>query len=88
MKESDVSSRLDVVIDNDVKTFYIRGEGAGYDRPWGGKKNQVVHDLKLAKNSKFKVDKTEKIGRNLWYRGILNDQEIWIHHNHLKELDE
>src|SRR5699024_5336164 len=27
----------------------------------------------------FKVDRTEKVGNNIWYRGKVNGQEMWVH---------
>lgn len=85
MKASQVSSHIHVAIDNDSKLFYLKGLGSGYSREWGGKKNQVYADLESFKNREFKVDKTVKVGKNLWYRGLLDGKQVWIHNNHLEE---
>lgn len=85
MKASDVSSHIHVAIDDDSKVFYLKGKGIGYTHAWGGKKNRVYVSLKSFKDAEFKVDKTEKVGNNLWYRGILDGNQIWIHSDHLNE---
>jgi teichoic acid transport system ATP-binding protein len=73
------------VIDRDPKTFYIKGTGEGFDRPWGGRKNMVIDNMEPYKNLEFNVNKTEKVGKNIWYRGMLNEKEVWIHFSHLTE---
>ncbi|WP_164667641.1 teichoic acids export ABC transporter ATP-binding subunit TagH [Virgibacillus doumboii] len=85
MKASDVSSHLHVPIDSDRKEFKIKGSGEGYNRPWGGRKNLIFNDLKPFEEAEFNVNKTEKIGNNIWYRGILNGKEMWIHFSHIKD---
>lgn len=85
MKATAVSIHKYVEIDNDHKTFYIRGTGSAFSRAWGGKKNQVYADLGSFKNREFKVDKTVKVGKNLWYRGFLDGGQVWIHNNLLEK---
>lgn len=85
MKATDVSSHSHVSIDNDSKTFYLKGKGIGYTHAWGDKRNRVYASLKSFKDAEFKVDKTDKVGKNIWYRGFLNDKQIWIHSAHLVE---
>src|SRR5699024_497701 len=84
MNASDVCNHIYVEIDEDPKTFYIKGSGAAYDHPWGGKKNLVFSDLNAFTDNEFKVNKTAKVGKNVWYRGTLNGEEVWIHSNALK----
>lgn len=84
IKAVKVSSRINVAIERDSKTFYLKGTGIGHDRPWGGKKNHVYPDLNSFKDAKFKVEKTERVGKGLWYRGILNGKKVWIHNSHLE----
>jgi teichoic acid transport system ATP-binding protein len=86
MTASRISSQSHVAIDNDPKTFYLTGRGAGYSRPWGSKKNKVYDDLSSFKNAVFKVNKTDKIGGKTWYRGILNDKQIWIFGGRVEEI--
>src|SRR5699024_2692155 len=88
IKASKVTSPRNLAIDNDSKTFYINGEGSGYNRPWGGKKDCVYPDLKKYKNMKFIVDKTEIVGKGVWYRGMLNGEHIWIHSDYLESSNE
>src|SRR5699024_175184 len=87
VKASAVSSPRHLVIDNDHKIFYINGDGAGYNRPWGGKKDIVFHHLNSLKNTEFKVDKTEMVGKGIWYRGILNGEQVWIHGDNLESTN-
>lgn len=85
MKSTDVSSHNEVLIDEDAKQFLIKGTGEAYNRPWGGKKNIVHENLEQFKNKNFNVNKTVKIGKNLWYYGVLEEKNAWIHHSHLQE---
>lgn len=85
MKASDLSSHSDVLIDYDPKIFNVNGDGVGYDLPWGGKNNYIYPDLKSFQNVEFKVDKTVKVGKNLWYLGMLDGKQTWIHSNYLTE---
>lgn len=87
MKAKRVSSHSHVAIDNDPKVFYIKGTGSGFSKVWGGKQNCVFSDLKPFENCKFKVSKTEMVGNNLWYCGMLQGKQTWIHYRHLYELD-
>ena len=87
IKASQVSSRLHLAIDNDPKTFIIKGSGFGFSRAWGGKKDQVYSNLNTFENCEFKVTQTDKVGKGLWYRGLLGGEQIWIHRKHLKDLD-
>lgn len=87
MKASEVSSHTDVAIDSDAKVFYLKGTGVGYSRAWGGKDNHVYSDLMPLEGTEFKVNKTVKVGNNLWYCGMLKGKQTWIHNNNLNELD-
>ncbi len=79
MKSTDLSVHLNLSIDTDPKLFYIKGEGTAYEKPWGGRKNIAITDLKSFKDQEFHVIKTEKIGKNVWYQGILDAKEVWLH---------
>ncbi|OZU88364.1 hypothetical protein CIL03_11990 [Virgibacillus indicus] len=83
MKSSDLAVHLHVAIDEDTRHFMMNGRGRSYNKPWGAENNIVLKELKSAKGEKFIVNKTEKIGKNIWYRGKLNGQEMWVHQNHL-----
>ncbi|ASN04124.1 hypothetical protein CFK40_03445 [Virgibacillus necropolis] len=87
MKASEMSSHPYVEIDSDTKTFYIKGSGTGFSRAWGGKKNHVFTELESFENSEFEVNKTQMIGKNLWYYGKLDGKKTWIHDSDLKELE-
>ena len=86
IKASDVSSHTHVGVDKKAKTFYVKGTGgAGFDTAWGGSKNNVYADLKPLENTIFHVNLTEKIGNNIWYRGMLNGKQMWIHSSYVKK---
>jgi len=79
IKASDVYSHSHIAIDDDPKLLHLKGTGCGYNRPWGGRKNLVLSDLRPFKNCEFKINKTEKVGENIWYRGMLAGKQTWIH---------
>src|SRR5690625_4389748 len=81
VKASEVSSQSHVVIDEDPKTFYLLGTGSGFSQAWGGNKNKIYPHLEQFKGYEFKVDKTVKVGKDLWYRGMLDGKQTWIHCN-------
>lgn len=83
MKAKDLSVHRHVIVDHDPKTFLIKGVGKAYDMPWGGKKNCIFDDLSKFKNKEFKIIQTDLVGRNVWYRGYLENKLVWIHQNHL-----
>lgn len=85
MNAKDMIVHRHVFVDNDPKTFKIKGIGKAFDLPWGGKENCIVEDLNLFKDQKFHVNQTELVGGNVWYRGVLNENNVWIHQNHLIE---
>ena len=88
MKASDVSSHPHVGVDKKVKTLYVKGTGgAGFTRAWGGRKNAVYSDLKQLKGAEFQVNLTEKVGNNIWYRGMLNGKQTWVQASNLTELN-
>lgn len=84
MNATDVATHEHVLIDRDLKSYRLKGTGAAYNRPWGGKRNLVIAELNPYKCVDFKVDSTEKVGSNLWYYGTVNGQYVWIHANHVK----
>jgi len=88
MKASDISSFPHVGVDKVSKTFIVRGTGgAGFDTAWGGRKNQVYPELNLHKDEVFLVNLTEKVGNSIWYRGVLNGKQTWIHSRYVTELN-
>ncbi|MFD1172395.1 teichoic acids export ABC transporter ATP-binding subunit TagH [Oceanobacillus picturae] len=78
MKKSDLTIHQHLYINEDQKTFIINGEGQAFNKPWGGKNDVVIGDLKKYNGEKFKVNRTEKVGQNIWVRGNLNNRDIWV----------
>lgn len=83
MKSTDLSVHLSVLVDRDSKEFTLSGEGIAYSKPWGGRYNIAIGDLKLHKNQDFLVVKTELVGKNVWYHGILDNKEVWLHSSYV-----
>ncbi|GGK01594.1 hypothetical protein GCM10007063_24860 [Lentibacillus kapialis] len=84
MKGSDMSSRQHIAIDTDEKTFHFIGTGQAFEHPWGGKKDKIIDDMEPYRDTEFKVNRTVKVGNDIWYRGTLNERHIWLPQNHLK----
>lgn len=72
-------------VDKQEKRFYVKGQGVAYDRAWGGSQNIVysTEDMAKLEGYELQVNLTEKVGNNIWYRGILNGKTVWIHSSHL-----
>lgn len=85
MKKSDLSLHLHLVIDEDIKSFKLNGRGSAYTKPWGGKDDLVFGDLRQFEGESISIDRTEKVGQNVWYRGELKSKKIWLHSNCLVE---
>ncbi|MEY8752314.1 N-acetylglucosaminidase [Alkalicoccobacillus gibsonii] len=83
VKASDVNTRSHNGVDKNQKSFIIKGNGEALTKAWGGSKDKV-YNLSSYKDKSFKVNLTEKVGNNTWYRGTLNSRTVWIHSNHLK----
>ncbi|MGP4063918.1 peptidoglycan recognition protein family protein [Oceanobacillus sp. M65] len=83
--EKDITTYTHKAVDSEKKTFYLKGKGAAYNRAWGGSKNKIYNsaDLSTLKDHEFKVHKTETVGSNIWYRGKLDGQVLWMHSSHL-----
>lgn len=78
---NDINSHDHIGIDTKPKTLLIKGIGHAYSKVWGGTNDITFENLSGFKNSKFYVNKTENVGRNIRYRGILNGKQVFIHEN-------
>ncbi|CDO04981.1 AtlE [Oceanobacillus picturae] len=83
VKAQDVSSHSHKGVDTKSKTFYVKGTGNAYSKAWGGSKD-LVYDLSSLSMKEFQVNKTETVGNNTWYRGILEGKEVFIHSSFVK----
>ncbi|MTW88258.1 hypothetical protein F3157_21960 [Virgibacillus dakarensis] len=87
VKASDINVRTHNCVDKRSKTFIVKGSGKAYDKAWGGSKN-LIFDLSSYSGSTFKVNLTEAVGNNTWYRGTLNGKVVWIHSSYLATVTE
>ncbi|SDM54869.1 N-acetylglucosaminidase [Sediminibacillus halophilus] len=83
VKTSDMVTYSHKTADHESKTFYIKGTGSAYSKPWGGFKDLVYKDLSSYSDESFKVNLTEKVGNNVWYRGTLKGKTIWLHSSYV-----
>lgn len=86
VKSGDISTHAHVGVDKNAKTYYIKGPGSAYTKAWGGSKNTYISSLNSIKGQEFKVNLTEKVGNNLWYRGIINGKNAWIHSSYITTI--
>lgn len=85
VKSTEMSSHEHTTIDKTAKTFYSNGKGSSYAKAWGGSKNLVASDMSKYEGSQFKVNLTEKVGNNIWYRGVLDGKTMWLHEAYVVE---
>lgn len=81
MKASDISAHRHLRIDEDIKEFRLNGTGKAYSKPWGGRKDCIISDLRDFENIEIKVKRTDMVGSNIWYFGELSGEEVWIHND-------
>lgn len=82
IKSTDMNIHVHKGKDKKSKKFIVKGTGKAYNKTWGGTKN-LVYDLSSYAGSTFKVNLTETVGNNTWYRGKLNGKQVWIHSSYL-----
>src|SRR5699024_1782958 len=81
VRSSDLNHHTHKSVDKKSKVFYVKGNGNARSKAWGGKKDRVYSNLSKYKNEPFKVNLTEKVGNNTWYRGKLDGKTVWLHSN-------
>ncbi|MEK3888465.1 GW dipeptide domain-containing protein [Bacillus sp. FSL K6-3431] len=86
VKATDVFTHAHSGVDKNVKTFYVKGTGRAYIKAWGGSQDVIYTSLTAYKHQEFKVHLTEKVGNNIWYRGILNGKTVWIHSDYITDI--
>ncbi|GAF21112.1 bifunctional autolysin Atl [Bacillus sp. JCM 19047] len=84
LSEKEVTSEHSVQIERTSKVRYISGQGAAFNIAWGGSENKLF-DLSSHKSARFDVHLTEQKGEEVWYQGMLNEQEVWINEKHLND---
>ncbi|SNZ04642.1 bifunctional autolysin [Terribacillus aidingensis] len=88
VKSSQMSTHEHVTIDRAAKAFYVNGSGSSYAKAWGGAKDLVIRDMSSYEGSQFRVNLTEKVGSNIWYRGVMDGKEMWLHQAFVTESHE
>lgn len=79
VKSTELNSYPHKALDKRPKVLKIKGTGSSYNKAWGGKKNIVHKNLRPYKDKALKVNLTETVGRNIWYRGTLDNKLVWVH---------
>ena len=81
----ETSAHVHTLVDNDKKTFYLKGRGYASTEPWGGKRQYVYESLEHHKGLLFNVNETILVGNNIWYRGIIEgeNESAWVHSNNV-----
>ena len=85
VKSTDLTNYSHTTFDKNAKTMYFTGKGSVYSKPWGGTKDLIYKDLSKNKNQVFKINLTEKVGDDTWYRGSLAGKTVWIHGGYLSK---
>ena len=92
VENKDIVTHSHKHVDNVKKSFYLKGKGAAYNRPWGGSKNieYTSQDLAKLKYKPFHVNLTQTVGNNIWYRGQIEGKgkNLWIHSSHVTRKEE
>ncbi|HAM80636.1 MAG TPA: hypothetical protein DCO80_07480, partial [Ornithinibacillus sp.] len=88
VKSTDINSQDHVTIDKLDKTLHFTGTGSAYNKAWGGSENTVYEDLSPYRSQQFKIHLTELVGNEIWYRGFLNGEAIFIHEDYLTTKEE
>lgn len=83
MSKTDLSIHQHIIVDRDEKIYSIIGTGKAFAHPWGGKKDCIIEDLSFYKDKQLIVTETNLVGNNVWYKGLLDENEVWIHQSHL-----
>ncbi|WP_188733020.1 GW dipeptide domain-containing protein, partial [Oceanobacillus neutriphilus] len=83
IKSGDINTHKHTGIDSQEKTLIVSGQGSAYSKAWGGSED-LVYGLGDYAGEEFKVNKTEKVGSNIWYRGTLDGRQVFIHEAHVK----
>lgn len=78
VKSDNIKVQSHNVIDTRKKTLYLDGTGWAYTDPWGGSGDVVNRNLTPFKYLKFHINRTERIGKFVWYRGTLDGKSVWI----------
>ncbi|MFS0561718.1 GW dipeptide domain-containing protein [Terribacillus sp. 179-K 1B1 HS] len=80
---NDMDTHSHITIDKNSKIYYSNGKGKSYTKAWGGKKDMVESNMSSYKGQEFSVNLTEKVGDDIWYRGVLNGKEMWLHEDYV-----
>lgn len=86
IKAKDVKVHRHVFVDNDVRTFKFKGTGRAYNKPWGGENDIVLTTLDAFEGNEFEVVQTDLVGKNIWYKGLLQNKYVWINYKHFNNV--
>lgn len=85
VNELDLSTHSHYSMDSKAKDVVLSGQGVSYNMVWGNSKQVVNASLTAHKGKVLKVNLTETIGDNIWYRGTISgvSGNVWVHKNHV-----
>lgn len=83
VKSSDVRTHNHRTIGRRQVGLYVNGNGFAYSKAWGGQDDIVYSNMSEHKFEEFKVDLVETVGNNIWYRGMLGGERVFLHQNHV-----
>src|SRR5699024_3388956 len=58
-------------------TLFISGSGEAYQNPCGGK-GDIVYGIAAFENQEHEIDHTQKLGEDICYLVVLDDETVWI----------
>lgn len=87
VKSSNLQTLPHVLNDEDEKTFEVIGDFNAYNKPWGSEGDIVINNLNEYEGMIFDVNRSERIGKHMWYYGKLKDKNVWIRWNQLRRID-
>ncbi len=78
VKAAEMNDREHVKVDGVAKTLFVKGTGKSYTDAWGSRNNTIDSNLSSEAGKTFNVYLTERVGNDVWYRGFLEGQRIWL----------
>lgn len=88
VKADDIQIESHSGVDKKNKRFLINGTGSAYKKAWGGSQDVIYEKLTVFKNQEINIHLTELVGKEIWYKGKLNGQIVWVNSNLVTSIQE